>query len=696
MKQEYLTYPHFVANQVLKSKHLNDSFGFVDEQSRLTRARLLGHGILDGLSFSYTDGVLTVKPGSAVNSRGWMLQIQTPDKFRYAAPISAAVPFHFKGDSLDGLLTPGETADDKRFLCFKTMDEALNLGFNPVPIKDVVDKKFVVALAFGIRSQSKVCSETSCDVNLNGQVLSYVPILLNGSTLEGFSPYFELKIPKSRDLYSGSHNRYFLDGIQGLKLYNIVLKQAFNSDRDETIIVGKEIFTSVLGQVLEQDTKLKKGVFYGFFPKYKLVLSRFRNALFKIQALKASDKTDYIPDYYLFFLEDIRTAMWDFLEDYTRFAARYEAIPNMLHESDALVYLGSLKDPDKKEIRSTYFNVNDESFRSSINRLQCLLERIAIISEQFIGPTMNQGKVTPRKIAILKGTPFISLSKRPIPAYYIQNNDLIRYWHIDDLYSRNRIFDYELMKDSEYIRLRTFFINRSGNWAFRIEYPEESCLLSGYNNYPRSFSSTICLASDFTATSKPLEVEADYFYDSMQTSRAMYLRDNLFTPEVALFSKNSSRLFFKKKLQNYVEDRNKLIEMNDFVAKLMEKQEYFHTLLDNLANKRAVVDKYVFTYYQNAVKSSGFDPDYYVAEHYFKLLYTYLYGKNKSLNRERSEFSQRMRASFLDLCWYLKNNYDVKVKGRFIGGRFTPGDKVSLLIRNEKIITYVTGLAQNR
>jgi hypothetical protein len=695
MKQEYLTYPHFVANQVLKSKHLNDSFGFIDEQSRLTRARLLGHGILDGLSFSYSDGVLTVRPGSAVNSRGWMLQIQAPDKFRYAAPISAAVPFHFKGDTLDGLLTPGETTDDKRFLCFKTMDEALNLGFNPVPIKDVVDKKFVVALAFGIRSQSKVCSETSCDVNLNGQVLSYVPILLNGSTLEGFRPSFELKIPISREAYIGSHNRNFMDGIQGLKLYNIVLKQAFNSDRNETINVGKEIFTSVLGQVLEQDTKLKKGVFYGFFPKYKLVLSRFRNALFKIQALKASDKTDYIPDYYLFFLEDIRTAMLDFLEDYTRFAARYEAIPNMLHESDALIYLGSLKDPDKKENRSTYFNVNDESFRSSINRLQCMLERIAIISEQFIGPTMNQGKVTPRKFSVLMEIPYVSLSKRPIPAYYNQNDTLIRYWHIDDLFSRNRIMDYEKKSDSEYLLTRNQFVTRSVNWTFVLRDPQESCLLSGYNNI-RRFSATIRLRSDFTSYSGPLGEELDYFYDSIHTSRAMYLRDNLFTPEVALFSKNSSRLFFKKKLQNYVEDRNKLIEMNDFVAKLMEKQEYFHTLLDNLANKRAVVDKYVFTYYQSVVKSSGFDPDWSVSEHYFKLLYTYLYGKNKSLNRERSEFSQRMRASFLDLCWYLKNSYDVKVKGRFIGGRFTPGDKVSLFFRNERIITYMTGLAQNR
>ena len=44
-----LTYPVFEANQVLTNAHLNDLFEYLDEQTRLTRANLIGIGIVCGL-----------------------------------------------------------------------------------------------------------------------------------------------------------------------------------------------------------------------------------------------------------------------------------------------------------------------------------------------------------------------------------------------------------------------------------------------------------------------------------------------------------------------------------------------------------------------------------------------------------------------------------------------------------------------
>ena len=41
-------YPKFVADQVLTSDNLNDLFGYLDEQGRLTRANVSGIGLVCG------------------------------------------------------------------------------------------------------------------------------------------------------------------------------------------------------------------------------------------------------------------------------------------------------------------------------------------------------------------------------------------------------------------------------------------------------------------------------------------------------------------------------------------------------------------------------------------------------------------------------------------------------------------------
>ncbi len=49
MKPSQDTYPIFEVNQVLTNSHLNEVFGYLDEQERLTRANLIGIGIVCGL-----------------------------------------------------------------------------------------------------------------------------------------------------------------------------------------------------------------------------------------------------------------------------------------------------------------------------------------------------------------------------------------------------------------------------------------------------------------------------------------------------------------------------------------------------------------------------------------------------------------------------------------------------------------------
>ena len=51
------TYPVFEVNQVLTNAHLNDLFEYLDEQSRLTRANLIGIGLGGTATAMVTDFV---------------------------------------------------------------------------------------------------------------------------------------------------------------------------------------------------------------------------------------------------------------------------------------------------------------------------------------------------------------------------------------------------------------------------------------------------------------------------------------------------------------------------------------------------------------------------------------------------------------------------------------------------------------
>ncbi len=73
------SYPVFVANQVLTSRHLNEVFNYLDEQDRLTRANLVGIGIVCGMEISIpvSDGKTTiyVSRGCGVTSQGHLIVV---------------------------------------------------------------------------------------------------------------------------------------------------------------------------------------------------------------------------------------------------------------------------------------------------------------------------------------------------------------------------------------------------------------------------------------------------------------------------------------------------------------------------------------------------------------------------------------------------------------------------------------------
>ena len=77
MEPKQDTYPFFEANQVLTNAHLNQQFNYLDEQERLTRANLIGIGIVCGLDIRLdndtTPTTIFLSRGCGITSEGYLI-----------------------------------------------------------------------------------------------------------------------------------------------------------------------------------------------------------------------------------------------------------------------------------------------------------------------------------------------------------------------------------------------------------------------------------------------------------------------------------------------------------------------------------------------------------------------------------------------------------------------------------------------
>ena len=71
------TYPVFERNQVLTSTQLNNLVNYLDQQNRLTRAKLIGMGVVCGLEISYdaSDDEITISKGTGITSEGYLINL---------------------------------------------------------------------------------------------------------------------------------------------------------------------------------------------------------------------------------------------------------------------------------------------------------------------------------------------------------------------------------------------------------------------------------------------------------------------------------------------------------------------------------------------------------------------------------------------------------------------------------------------
>jgi hypothetical protein len=80
-----IEFPKFVADQLLTSSNLNELFGYLDEQNRLTRTNLIGIGIVCGLHVQVNPQktAVSITRGCGVTSEGYLIAVNSNEYSQY-------------------------------------------------------------------------------------------------------------------------------------------------------------------------------------------------------------------------------------------------------------------------------------------------------------------------------------------------------------------------------------------------------------------------------------------------------------------------------------------------------------------------------------------------------------------------------------------------------------------------------------
>ena len=153
---EHDRYPKFVADQVLTEKSLNQMFGYLEEQQRLTRTTLIGIGILCGLEVSVNadSTELTISEGVGVTSKGYLVPFPETTYTLYDDTFSAEKEIFYE-PFLD-------ISNSQKFPLYLLHNELA--ADVQIPLSaDFLEDKFVVIFVELLRVDNINCDPDSCD-----------------------------------------------------------------------------------------------------------------------------------------------------------------------------------------------------------------------------------------------------------------------------------------------------------------------------------------------------------------------------------------------------------------------------------------------------------------------------------------------------------------------------------------------------
>jgi len=169
-------YPEFVADQVLTSDNLNDLFGYLDEQGRMTRTNLVGIGIVCGLKVkTAANGSITITKGVGVTSSGYLVSVPEITYTKRTTDVFDAV----KCEYYDKFVTGG-TPRTQRFNLWELKQDAESTGTTALTKAFLNDgEKIVLIFVELLEENNKNCDPDSCDDKGVKITVTFRPLLVS-------------------------------------------------------------------------------------------------------------------------------------------------------------------------------------------------------------------------------------------------------------------------------------------------------------------------------------------------------------------------------------------------------------------------------------------------------------------------------------------------------------------------------------
>lgn len=403
-------FPKFVADQLLTSEDLNQLFGYLDEQNRMTRTNLIGIGIVCGLQLQVNNAQtqVTITKGCGVTSEGYLVAVETKAYSQYKKYKVDTARVYDKFYKLDG------SGNKVPMNVWELKQPAVDPDLQPIDPAFLKDK--VILLFVELKEEdNKNCDPNSCDDKGINVTVSFLPMavtiedakLLMGTTAGSFGLNTYTSLPELRMKRWDVPNTSPVYSQDIFQAYLKLLDKPFIDSVETTL---KSIY-SVFGSLVASG--YPSNPFNGLSTKFSYL---YDGSINLNQLLHLQYQYDLFSDLLLAY-QEFRKAGTHVLSTccpdsglFPRHLLLGEAIPSV--SSGILPYRHYF-------IYSPLFDQ-----RGMLNELKSLFKRLVLLIDQFYLPPV-QGNNT-KTDAFLRITPSmlwdVPLSQKAIPYYYQVNS----------------------------------------------------------------------------------------------------------------------------------------------------------------------------------------------------------------------------------------------------------------------------------
>jgi hypothetical protein len=416
-------YPEFVADQLLTAHDLNELFGYLDEQGRMTRTNLIGIGIVCGLQVQVNAAQtqITITKGVGVTSQGYLISVPTitySKSLLYDSVVKEKTYDRFVNNT-----SPKTKKFDVWELAQASVyPEATDLA--PGFLSDKIVMLFVESLNVG----NKNCDPNSCDDKGQHIEVRFVPMLVSqtnavsliGSSGGTITADSFAGLPEMRMRRFDVPNTNPVSSEDIFNAYKAVLTTSFISNTETVLTQAYSMFSVFV------TSEFPANPFSGLTTEFAFL----NNGTITV------DKLQHIQYYYDLFS--------DFLYAYKEFRKTGMAIVSACCPDAALfprhLLLGEAIPTGNAKSAFRHYFIYSPLFeqKNLLLDLKSLFRKLVLLRQKFMLPPVNNGSPTTSVDPNIRITPSlledVALSEKAIPYYYnvvSSPQQLYKFWNYD-------------------------------------------------------------------------------------------------------------------------------------------------------------------------------------------------------------------------------------------------------------------------